>query len=48
MRGKPSQEELAEKLREHVNKIRELGLVGPKLGELKTVCLESEFEEPSA
>ena len=47
IKGRPSPEELMEKLEKHVEKVRSLGLAGPKLGDLKAVYLEAEFEGAS-
>jgi len=47
IKGRPSPEELMERLEKHVDKVRSLGLPCPKLGDLKGVCLEVEFEGAS-
>lgn len=45
IRGKPSPEEIMKRLEEHVEKIRRMGVSGPKLGDLSKAYLEMEFEE---
>ncbi|MBO3800238.1 MAG: AbrB/MazE/SpoVT family DNA-binding domain-containing protein [Candidatus Brockarchaeota archaeon] len=45
IRGKPSPEELMKRLEGHVEKIRELGVSGLRLGDLRKAYLEMEFEE---
>jgi AbrB family looped-hinge helix DNA binding protein len=45
IRGKPSQEEIMKRLKEHVEKIRRIGVSSPKLGDLSKAYLEMEFEE---
>jgi len=45
IRGKPSQEEIMKRLKEHVEKIRRIGVSGLKLGGLSKAYLEMEFEE---
>ena len=41
----PTLEETLDALKEHTAKLRDRGIKGPKLGELKKVFLEMEFEE---
>ncbi|KPV63574.1 MAG: SpoVT / AbrB like domain protein [Candidatus Bathyarchaeota archaeon BA1] len=45
IRGRPSLDEVMARLEEHVKKIRSMGVEGPKLGDLRKVHLEMEFEE---
>jgi len=45
VKGKPSIEEIENALRQHISKLGDLGIKGAKLGELKKVYLEMEFEE---
>jgi len=45
LRGRPSREEVLTALERHILKLRSSGVKGPRLGDLKTVCLEMEFEE---
>lgn len=45
VRGRPKPAEILQKLTQHAAKLRGLGLKGPKLGELKGLSLEMEFEE---
>ncbi|MFQ5712020.1 MAG: AbrB/MazE/SpoVT family DNA-binding domain-containing protein [Candidatus Geothermarchaeales archaeon] len=45
LRGKPSPDETMDKIQEHVKKVRDMKVKGPKLGDLKKVYLEIEFEE---
>lgn len=44
LRGRPSVEATMEALRRHRLGLRELGIRGPELGELKGIYLEAEFE----
>ena len=45
IRGRPSPDELFARFKEHVDKIGGMGLKSSRLGDLKGVCLETEFEE---
>lgn len=45
IRGRPSPEELMKRLEGHVDRIRRLGISGPRLGDLREVYMEMEFEE---
>jgi AbrB family looped-hinge helix DNA binding protein len=45
LKGRPSPEEIFAMLKQHVAKLKNAGVKGPRLGELKKVCLEMEFEE---
>jgi AbrB family looped-hinge helix DNA binding protein len=45
VRGRPSREEVLAALERHISKLRSSGVKGPRLGDLKAVCLEMEFEE---
>ncbi|MBS7653308.1 AbrB/MazE/SpoVT family DNA-binding domain-containing protein [Candidatus Bathyarchaeota archaeon] len=45
VRGRPPPEVIMAKLEEHAKKVREMGVIGPSLGELKEAYLEMEFEE---
>ena len=45
LRGRPSKEEALLSLREHASKIRALNIKTPKLGDLRDVYHETEYEE---
>lgn len=45
IRGRPSRSETMARLRDHVEKVRGVGVRGPNLGDLRRVYLEMEFEE---
>ena len=46
LKRRPTPEEILEALQRHTTKLRNAGIKGPKLGELKTTTyLEMEFEE---
>ena len=45
IKGKPSIEEIMDRLKKHIERIKGIGISGPKLGDLKKVYLEMEFEE---
>ncbi|MEM3166843.1 MAG: hypothetical protein QXM67_06985, partial [Candidatus Methanomethylicia archaeon] len=45
IKGRPSIEEIMDRLKKHIEKIKRIGISGPKLGDLKKVYLEMEFEE---
>jgi hypothetical protein len=45
IRGKPTPKEITNRLKEHLEKIKKMKIKGPRLGELKKVSLEMEFEE---
>jgi len=44
IKGRPSSDEAISRLQEHVERIRDMRINGPKLGDLKKVYLEMEFE----
>ena len=44
IRGKPSIDEITRILDEHMEELRQRGVIGPILGELKRINLEMEFE----
>jgi AbrB family looped-hinge helix DNA binding protein len=48
IKGKPSPEEIMNRLNSHLEKIEKLNIKGSKLGELRKVYLEVEFEEEKA
>jgi AbrB family looped-hinge helix DNA binding protein len=48
IKGRAQPAEALTKLKEHINKIRSMGIAGPNLGDLKKVYLEIEFEEKIA
>jgi len=48
IKGRPPPDEVMVKLKEHVEKIRGMGVEGPSLGDLRKVYLEMEFEEKPA
>lgn len=45
LRGRPSPGEILTALEQHVSKLKSLGVKGPRLGDLRAVYLEMEFEE---
>jgi len=45
LRGRPSPEETLIALEKHVSTLRNSGVEGPRLGDLKGLYLEMEFEE---
>ncbi len=45
IRGRPSPEEVMSRLWKHLEKIKRLGVSGPRLGDLRKIYLEIEFEE---
>ncbi|MEM1569768.1 MAG: AbrB/MazE/SpoVT family DNA-binding domain-containing protein [Thermoproteota archaeon] len=45
IRGRPSPDEIMDRLERHVEKLREIRALSLKLGELKKAYLEMEFEE---
>lgn len=45
IRGRPSPTEIMDKLREHTMRIKTMGLKGPRLGDVRKLYLEMEFEE---
>jgi AbrB family looped-hinge helix DNA binding protein len=45
IKGRPSPDEIMDRLKKHVEAVRGMGVPGLKLGELKKVYLEMEFEE---
>jgi AbrB family looped-hinge helix DNA binding protein len=45
IKGRPPLKEVMAMLEAHTERIRELGVKGPKLGDLKKVYLEMEFKE---
>jgi AbrB family looped-hinge helix DNA binding protein len=47
LKGRPSKEEALFTLREHASKIRSLHVKSPKLGELRSVYQEMEYEDES-
>jgi len=48
IKGRPSPKEIMSRLKSHVEKIKTLGVEEPKLGDLKKIYLEVEFEEEKA
>ncbi|MFQ6075248.1 MAG: AbrB/MazE/SpoVT family DNA-binding domain-containing protein [Candidatus Bathyarchaeia archaeon] len=48
IKGRPSPDETMAKIKEHVEKLRSMGVRGPNLGDLKGLYLELEFEESGA
>ena len=48
IKGRPPPDEVIAKLKEHVEKIRRMGVEGPNLRDLRKVYLEMEFEEKLA
>lgn len=44
LKGRPSPNEIIAMLEQHVAKLRDSGVKGPKLGDLKSVYLETELE----
>ena len=45
IRGRPSPKEIEQEIERHVSELKAKGIKGPRLGELKKVYLEMEFEE---
>jgi AbrB family looped-hinge helix DNA binding protein len=45
IRGRPSPQETEREIERHVSELKTKGIRGPRLGELKKVYLEMEFEE---
>ena len=45
IRGRPSPQETEREIERHLSELKTKGIRGPKLGELKKVYLEMEFEE---
>ena len=45
IRGRPSVQELERQTEKHVAELKSMGVRGPRLGELRQVYLEKEFEE---
>jgi len=45
LRGRPSVQELERQTEKHVAKLKSMGIRGPRLGELRQMHLEKEFEE---
>ena len=45
IKGRPSIEELEREIQKHLSELKASGIKGPRLGELKKVYLEMEFEE---
>jgi AbrB family looped-hinge helix DNA binding protein len=45
LKGRPSKEEALLSLREHASKIRQLQIKTPKLGDLRSVYHETEYED---
>ena len=45
IKGRPSPEEVMSRLGKHAERIKKLGVSGPRLGDLGKICLEIEFEE---
>ena len=45
LKRRPNIEETLEALEKHAARLRDMGVKGPKLGELKEIFLEIEFEE---
>ncbi|MGA2238061.1 MAG: AbrB/MazE/SpoVT family DNA-binding domain-containing protein [Candidatus Bathyarchaeia archaeon] len=48
IRGRPSTQETEREIERHLSELKAKGIRGPRLGELKTVYLEMEFEEKHA
>jgi len=48
IRGRIPPEEVVVKLKEHIGKIKSMGVAGPHLGDLRKVYLEMEFEESTS
>ncbi len=44
VKGRPPPELIMSRLEEHAKKVRDMGVRGPSLGELKEAYLEAEFE----
>ena len=45
IRGRPSPQETEREIETHLSELKAKGIKGPRLGELKKVYLEMEFEE---
>lgn len=45
IRGRPSTQETEQEIDRHLSELKAKGITGPRLGELKKVYLEMEFEE---
>lgn len=45
IRGRPSVQELERETEKHVAELKSMGIRGPRLGELRQMHLEKEFEE---
>jgi AbrB family looped-hinge helix DNA binding protein len=45
VRGRPSTQETEQEIDRHLSELKNKGIRGPRLGELKKVYLEMEFEE---
>ncbi|MEM3073058.1 MAG: AbrB/MazE/SpoVT family DNA-binding domain-containing protein [Candidatus Bathyarchaeia archaeon] len=45
IRGRPTPDEIMNRLKRHVEEVKKMGVSGPGLGDLKKVYLEMEFEE---
>lgn len=45
IRGRPSPQETDREIERHLSELKAKGIKGPRLGELKKVYLEMEFEE---
>jgi len=45
IRGRPSPQETEREIERHISELKTKGIRGPRLGELKKVYLEMEFEE---
>ncbi|MEM3516417.1 MAG: AbrB/MazE/SpoVT family DNA-binding domain-containing protein [Candidatus Bathyarchaeia archaeon] len=48
IKGKPSLNEIMNRLKKHIEEVKKLGASGPSLGELKKIYLEMEFEEKAS
>ena len=48
IRGRMPPEEVVVKLKEHIDKIKSMGVTGPHPGDLRKVYLEMEFEESTS
>jgi AbrB family looped-hinge helix DNA binding protein len=45
IRGRPSTRETEQEIERHLSELKARGITGPRLGELRKVYLEMEFEE---
>ncbi len=45
VKGKPSPEETEAQIQRHLSELKAMGIRGPRLGELRKVYLEMEFED---